>query len=64
VRELSGAITREGVTLVPMDIHFNERGVAKILLGIAEGKKKHDKRAAIAARDWQRDKARLMREKG
>jgi SsrA-binding protein len=64
VRELTGAITREGVTLVPMDIHFNERGVAKILLGIAEGKKKHDKRAAIAARDWQRDKARLMREKG
>jgi SsrA-binding protein len=64
VRELIGAITREGVTLVPMDIHFNERGMAKVLLGVAEGKKKHDKRAAIAARDWQRDKARLMREKG
>jgi len=64
VRELIGAITREGITLVPMDIHFNERGVAKVLLGVAEGKKKHDKRAAIAARDWQRDKARLMRDKG
>jgi SsrA-binding protein len=64
VRELIGSITREGTTLVPMDIHFNERGVAKITLGLAEGKKKHDKRAAIAARDWQRDKARLMREKG
>jgi SsrA-binding protein len=64
VTELIGAITREGVTLVPMDIHFNERGVAKITLGVAEGKKKHDKRAAIAARDWQRDKARLMRDKG
>jgi SsrA-binding protein len=64
VSELAGAIAREGVTLVPMDIHFNERGMAKILLGVAEGKKKHDKRAAIAARDWQRDKARLMRDKG
>ncbi|WP_137176638.1 SsrA-binding protein SmpB [Roseomonas sp. AR75] len=64
VRELIGAITRDGTTLVPMDIHFNERGVAKITLGLAEGKKKHDKRAAIAARDWQRDKARLMRDKG
>ena len=64
VKELIGSITREGITLVPMDIHFNERGVAKVLLGVGEGKKKHDKRAAIAARDWQRDKARLMREKG
>ncbi len=64
VRELTGQITREGITLVPMDIHFNDRGRAKVLLGVAEGKKKHDKRAAIAARDWQRDKARLMREKG
>ncbi len=63
VRELTGQITREGITLVPMDIHFNERGRAKVLLGVAEGKKKHDKRAAIAARDWQRDKARLMRDK-
>jgi SsrA-binding protein len=64
VRELTGSITREGITLVPLQIHFNERGRAKVLLGLAEGKKKHDKRAAIAARDWQRDKARLMREKG
>jgi SsrA-binding protein len=63
-RELIGAITREGATLVPLDIHFNERGRAKVLLGLAEGKKKHDKRAAIAARDWQRDKARVMRDKG
>ena len=63
-RELIGAIARDGATLVPLDIHFNERGRAKVLLGLAEGKKKHDKRAAIAARDWQRDKARLMRDKG
>ncbi len=64
VRELTGAITREGATLVPLQIHFNDRGMAKVLLGLAEGKKKHDKRAAIAARDWQRDKARLMRDRG
>lgn len=64
VVELTSAITRDGATLVPLDIHFNDKGVAKILLGVAEGRKKHDKRAAIAARDWQRDKARLMRNKG
>ncbi|MCO6417162.1 SsrA-binding protein SmpB [Siccirubricoccus sp. KC 17139] len=64
VKELIGSITREGATLVPMQIHFNERGMAKVLLGLAEGKKKHDKRAAIAARDWQRDKARLLRNRG
>ncbi|NOG73189.1 SsrA-binding protein SmpB [Roseicella sp. DB1501] len=64
VRELIGSITREGTTLVPLQIHFNDRGRAKVLLGLAEGKKKHDKRAAIAARDWARDKARLMRAKG
>ena len=64
VRELIGIITRDGTTLVPLQIHFNDRGRAKVLLGLAEGKKKHDKRAAIAARDWARDKARLMRAKG
>jgi SsrA-binding protein len=64
VETLTGAITREGATLVPLDIHFSDRGRAKVLLGLAEGKKQHDKRAAIAARDWQRDRARLMRNKG
>ena len=64
MKELIGSIAREGITLVPMDIHFNERGVAKVLLGVGEGKKKHDKRAAIAERDWSRDKARLMRDRG
>jgi SsrA-binding protein len=64
VRELIGSITREGVTLVPLDIHFNDKGRAKVLLGLAEGKKQHDKRQAAAARDWARDKARLMRLKG
>ncbi len=61
---LSGATNRDGGTIVPLDIHFNERGIAKVLIGMAEGKKQHDKRASIAERDWNRDKARLMRDKG
>ena len=64
MRQLAGAISREGITLVPLQIHFNQRGRAKVLLGLGEGRKKADKRAAVAARDWQRDKARLMRARG
>ncbi len=64
VLELIGNIAREGATIVPMQIHFNEKGRAKVLLGVAEGRKKHDKRHAIADRDWARDKARLMRARG
>lgn len=64
VESLLGAVAREGVTLVPLEILFNDRGIAKVVLGLGEGKNKADKRHAIAARDWQRDKARLMREKG
>ena len=64
IRTLAGVVAREGATLVPLQIHFNDRGRAKVLLGIAEGRKKADKRAAVAAREWQRDKARLMRARG
>ncbi len=64
VQELIGTIARDGATIVPMQIHFNDKGRAKVLLGVAEGRKKHDKRHAIAERDWQRDKARLMRARG
>ncbi len=64
IRELTGAITRAGFSLVPLDIHFNDRGMAKVLLGLGEGRQKADKRHAIADRDWARDKARLMRAKG
>jgi len=64
INQLLGAITRNGQTLVPLDIHFNERGVAKVLLGLAEGRKKSDKRQAIADREWARDKARLLRARG
>ncbi len=58
------ATQREGMTLIPLEIYFNERGRAKLKLGLAKGKKLHDKRVASAKRDWQRDKARLMRDKG
>jgi SsrA-binding protein len=61
--KLMGAIKREGVTLVPMSIYFNERGIAKCEIGLAKGKKKGDKRDTEKARDWQRDKARIMRER-
>jgi SsrA-binding protein len=61
---LLGLIRRGGYTLVPLSIYFNERGIAKIELGLARGKKKADKRESDKARDWQRDKARLMRERG
>jgi len=61
LRKLLGAITREGMTLIPLDIHFNDRGLAKVNLGLAKGKKLHDKRAAEKDRDWQREKARVLR---
>ncbi|GBR04895.1 SsrA-binding protein SmpB [Acetobacter oeni] len=64
VEKLLGAVARAGVTLVPLDIHFNDRGLAKLTLGLGEGRKTVDKRHAIAERDWQRDKARLIRNKG
>lgn len=61
INKLLGAITREGMTLVPLDIFFNSRGIAKVSLGLGQGKKKADKRQAIADRDWKRDKARLLK---
>ena len=64
MRQLASAVSRDGISLVPLQIHFNERGRAKVLLGLGEGQKRADKRAAIATRDWQRDKARLLRARG
>ena len=61
---LLGAIRREGVTIVPLSIYFNERGRAKVELGLAHGKKMADKRQASKDRDWQRDKSRIMRARG
>lgn len=64
IDKLLGAVKREGMTLVPLGIFFNKRGIAKIEIGIAKGKHAHDKRAAIKKREWSRDKARIMRERG
>lgn len=64
IDRLTAAIRREGATLAPMSIYFNERGIAKVQLGLARGKKKADKRETIKQRDWSRDRARLMRERG
>jgi SsrA-binding protein len=64
MNKLLGAIRREGVTIVPLSIYFNERGRAKVELGLAHGRKKADRRQVEKDRDWQRDKARLMRARG
>jgi SsrA-binding protein len=64
LNRLLGQVKREGVTIVPLSIYFNERGRAKIQLGLAKGKRKEDKREAEKTRDWQRDKARIMRNRG
>jgi SsrA-binding protein len=62
--KLAIAVERKGMTIVPLELYFNKRGIAKLKLALAEGKKLHDKREADKKRDWQREKARLMREKG
>ncbi len=64
INRLFGAVERKGMTLVPLSIYFNSRGRAKVELALAKGKQAHDKRATVKERDWKRDKARLMREKG
>jgi len=63
-RRLAAAVQREGMTLIPLRVYFNVKGVAKLELGVARGKKLHDKRETEKARDWARAKARLLRAKG
>jgi SsrA-binding protein len=63
IGKLLGRLKVKGVTLVPLAMYFNSRGLAKIKLGLAVGKKEYEKRDSIKDRDWQRDKARIMREK-
>ncbi len=63
-RRLAAAIQREGMTLIPLKLYFTPKGIAKLELGIAKGKKLHDKRETEKKRDWARDKARIMRAKG
>jgi len=60
INKLIGATQRAGITLVPLSIYFNPRGIAKVELGLAKGKRKVDKRAAEKERDWKREQARLM----
>jgi SsrA-binding protein len=62
--KLAIATEREGMTIVPLELYFNAKGRAKLKLGLAKGKKLHDRRESAAKRDWQRQKARLMRDKG
>lgn len=59
---LWNAVGREGMTIVPMKMYFNDKGIVKLKLGIAKGKKLADKRETSAKRDWERDKARLMKQ--
>ncbi|MCV0397662.1 MAG: SsrA-binding protein SmpB [Rhizobiaceae bacterium] len=62
--KLAQSVEREGMTMVPLKIYFNERGLAKLLLGVARGKKLHDKRETEKKRDWAREKSRLLKERG
>jgi SsrA-binding protein len=64
IDKLLGATQREGFTVIPLKIYFNERGRAKVELGLGRGKKLHDKRESERERDWNREKSRLMRDKG
>lgn len=64
IHKLIVGIQREGMTLVPLRLYFNERGIAKLELALGRGRKLHDKRETERRRDWDRQKARLMREKG
>lgn len=58
------ATQREGMTIVPTKLYFNDKGMVKLEIALAKGKKIHDKRETEANRDWQRDKARLLRDRG
>jgi SsrA-binding protein len=64
INKLIGAVEREGMTVVPLKIYFNDKGRAKVEIALARGKKLHDKRQTEKKRDWQREKGRLMRHKG
>ena len=61
ISKLVGAIQKQGQTLVPLRMYFNDKGIAKLELALATGKKAHDKRQTIKERDWNRQKSRLLR---
>ncbi|MBR1219898.1 SsrA-binding protein SmpB [Bradyrhizobium sp. U87765 SZCCT0131] len=64
INKLIGAVEREGMTLIPLKLYFNEQGRAKLELALAKGKKLHDKRESEKKRDWSREKGRLLRARG
>ena len=64
IAKLAQAVDREGMTLVPVELYFNARGIAKLKLCVAKGKKLHDKRETEKKRDWNREKARILRDRG
>jgi SsrA-binding protein len=64
VNKLHGSVARDGMTLVPLMVYFNSQGRAKVELALAKGRKAHDKREHIKEREWKRDAARIMRDRG
>ena len=64
IARIAQAIERQGRTAIPLKLYFNDRGIAKLEIGIAKGRKTVDKRHAVKERDWNRDKQRLMKERG
>ncbi len=64
IGRLISAVQRKGMTVIPLSVYFTPKGIAKVELALAHGKHAYDKRAASKDRDWKRDKARLMRDKG
>ncbi len=64
LHKINIATTRQGMTLVPLELYFNDRGLAKLRFALAQGKKLHDKREDQKKRDWNREKSRLLRDKG
>ena len=64
INKLAGAVEREGMTIVPLRLYFNEKGRAKIAIALGKGKKLHDKRDTLKKRSWERERGRLMRQKG
>jgi SsrA-binding protein len=64
INKLAGAVEREGMTIVPLKLYFNAKGRAKIEIALGKGKKLHDKRETLKKRSWERERGRLMRQKG
>ena len=62
--KLANSVERQGMTIVPLRLYFNDRGLAKLEIAVAKGKKLHDKRETDKIRDWNREKSRLMRDRG